>query len=285
MRLCRDDVRSLLLAGLLVWLTNVALAAEVPGQPTAAVAPVKYDQNEALRKSQSAVGTQVGDYTLFDRQGKPVRLSDYRGKPLLVSFIYTSCAEVCPTTTQHLAKAVKYMQAALGPDSFSVVTVGFNAPWDSPQAMRDFAERQKIGLPNWEFLSADPATMQRFVRELGFSYAYSVTGFDHISQLTMIDQSGRIDSQIYGDTFELPRMGEPLKKLVGNVQTQYPGWEGISNRIRLFCTVFDPKTGEYKTDYSLFVGTFISIFLIYFCFAWAFREWRRSGQRGAPRVN
>lgn len=269
-------MRLLLLIGLLVGVAGSATAAEVTSQ---AAAPVKFDQQFALKKSQSVIGKQVGNYTLLDRNGQPVSLADYRGKPLLVSFIYTGCSEVCPATTQYLGKAVKYMQAALGADSFAVVTIGFNAPWDSPQAMREFAARQKINLPNWEFLSADAATMQNLTHDLGFEFAYSVTGFDHISQLTLIDQAGTISRQIYGDSFELPQLGEPLKKLVGNVQSQYPGWEGISNRIRLFCTVYDPKTGEYRTDYSFFVGTFISIFMIYACFSWALREWRRSGQR------
>lgn len=241
-----------------------------------ATAPPKLDRETALKFSVGAVGQQVGDYTLLDRKGHQFKLSSYRGKPLLVSFIYTSCFEVCPATTQFLAKAVKHMQAALGADSFAVLTVGFNAPWDSPMTMRDYASRQSIKLPNWEFASADAATMKDFTRNLGFSYAYSVAGFDHISQLTLIDQNGMITHQVYGDSFELPALGEPLKKLVGNVQTQYPGWEGLRNRIRLFCTVYDPKTKGYTTDYSFFGGLFISVIMIYFFAVWILRTWRNA---------
>jgi len=270
------------LIGLLFGVAGSSYAVEATAQ---VAAPAKFDQKSALQKSQAVVGKKVGDYTLLDRNGQPVRLADYRGKPLLVSYIYTSCAEVCPATTQYLAKAVKYMQSALGADSFAVVTVGFNAPWDSPQAMRDFAARQRIDLPNWEFLSADATTMQKLTRDLGFDYAYSVSGFDHISQLTIIDQEGTIHRQVYGDNFELPMMGEPLKKLVGNEQSQYPGWEGLKNRIRLFCTIYDPKSGEYRTDYSFFFSMFISVIVIYACFAWVVREWRRSGRRDLPKID
>lgn len=274
-------MRLLLLLGLL----GVAGAAFSSEGNVQAAAPAKFDQKSALQFSQSVVGQQVADHTLFDRSGQTVKISSYRGKPVLVSFIYTGCSETCPATTQYLAKAVKYMQAALGADSFQVLTVGFNAPWDSPQAMRDFASRQNIKLPHWEFLSADAATMQKFTRALGFSYAYSVTGFDHISQLTLIDQEGKIYRQIYGDSFELPQMGEPLKKLVGNVQTQYPGWEGLSNRIRLFCTVYDPSTGAYATDYSFFIGIFISMVMTYFFVKWIAREWRRAPRRNPPKAH
>ena len=267
----------------LLCLLGMAVAAFASEGIAQSAAPVKFDQKSAIQFSRSVVDQQVGDYTLIDRNGHSVKLSSFRGKPLLVSFVYTGCSEVCPVTTQHLAKAVKYMQAALGADSFAVLTAGFNAPWDSPQAMRDFAARQNIKLPNWEFVSADAATMKDFTRDLGFSYAYSVTGFDHISQVTLIDQDGKVYSQIYGDSFALPQMGEPLKKLVGNVQTQYPGWEGISNRIRLFCTMYDPATGTYSTSYLFFANLFVSIVIIFAMIAWVIRAWRRAPRRNSPK--
>jgi len=262
----------------LLGMAGAAFASEENAQPAAA--PVRFDQKSATQFSQNVIGQQVGDYTLVDRNGQPVKLSSYRGKPLLVSFVYTGCSEVCPVTTQYLAKAVKYMRAVLGADSFAVLTAGFNAPWDSPQAMRDFATRQNIKLPNWEYVSADAPTMKNFTRDLGFSYAYSVTGFDHISQLTLIDKDGKVYSQIYGDKFDLPLMGEPLKTLVG-MQAQYAGWEGISNRIRLFCTTYNPATGTYSTDYLFFVNLFVSIVIIFAMIAWAIRAWRRAPKYGA----
>ena len=49
------------------------------------------------------LGSQPANYTLLDREGRPVRLSSYRGKPLLVSFIYTGCFTVCPTDPNRAA--------------------------------------------------------------------------------------------------------------------------------------------------------------------------------------
>src|SRR5450631_3820589 len=86
----------------------------------------------ALRTSQAVVGQPIGDYVLTAGDGKRFRLSDYRGKPLLVNFIYTGCTQVCPTTTVFRGKAMGEARRALGADAFNVVTVGFNLPFDSP---------------------------------------------------------------------------------------------------------------------------------------------------------
>jgi cytochrome oxidase Cu insertion factor (SCO1/SenC/PrrC family) len=80
----------------------------------------------------------VGDFVLLDRQGRPVELSRYRGKPLLVTFIYTACFQVCPTITRNLQKAVDSTVSVMGADRFNVISIGFNQPFDSPAALRDF---------------------------------------------------------------------------------------------------------------------------------------------------
>ena len=67
--------------------TQAPAAGDLQALPT----PISLDQTAALRASQAVLGNRIGDFTLLDPEGRPVRLSQYRGKPLLVSFIYTGC--------------------------------------------------------------------------------------------------------------------------------------------------------------------------------------------------
>ena len=106
-----------------------------------APAPV-FDEKEVLKISQSAIGNQLGDYAFTDHSGHTVRLSDYRGKPLVVSMIYTRCPIICVTTTRSLS-ALKLSQDALGTDSFGVLTVGFDTENDTPEVMGDFARSEE----------------------------------------------------------------------------------------------------------------------------------------------
>ena len=114
----------------------------------AAFAAQAFDEKAALRESQAAVGRQVADHEFRDSTGKVVRLSELRGKPLVVEFVYTGCMQVCPATTQFLKGAVKDAERAIGPGTFRVATIGFNLPFDSPAAMKDFARRNSVSSPN-----------------------------------------------------------------------------------------------------------------------------------------
>jgi cytochrome oxidase Cu insertion factor (SCO1/SenC/PrrC family) len=158
-----------------------------------------FDQKVALRESQAALGRTIGDYTLRDTEGRAVRLADLRGKPLVVNFVYTGCFQVCPVTTQFLAGAVTQAERTLGPGTFRVVTIGFNLPFDTPQAMKDFRRKHALESPHWLFLSPDAKTLPGLVADFGFRYESTAAGFDHLLQVSIVDAQGRIYRQVYGD--------------------------------------------------------------------------------------
>ena len=265
-------MRGVMLFALAIGAIGLCRGAEVVD---AAEESARFDQQSALRVSAQAVGQLLGDYSLLDRDGRPIQFSRFRGKPLLVSMIFTKCTQACPMTTRYLREAVRAMQEAFGADSFAVLSVGFDSASDTPVAMRSFAKRQGVDLPNWEFASADAANVSALARAVGFSFRPSSAGYDHISQLTIVDSQGRVFGQVYGDDFELPSLGEPLKQLVGRAPTHFAFWQNVGRRIRLFCTTFDPSTGRYRTDYSFFIGMLISAAMIVPFGIWLGRELRR----------
>ena len=191
-------------------------------------ASADYDRDAALSHSQAAIGRRLGNHRLTNTSGNPVRISDYAGKPLLISLVFTSCDYTCPVTTRRLKKAVEAASEVLDADSFHVVTIGF----------------------------------------------------DHITQVTVIDRDGMIYRQVYGEMFELPWLVEPLKELVFN-RPQSAGHlvAGLFDRIRLFCTVYNPNTGRYEFDYSIFIQTAIGLMVLLSVFAYLLREYLQARRK------
>jgi len=246
--LLRSALAYLLVAAVLV-LSSVDPAAARP-QP----GPEGVDEDEALAVSQSAIGRLVGDYAFTDRLHRSVRLADFQGKPLIVSMIYTGCADICPMVSETLSDAIEVARDALGEDSFRIVTVGFDARNDTPERMRAYARSHGLARKDWRFLSADADTVDRLATDLGFLFFASPKGFDHLSQTTVVDAEGRVYRQIYGAGFETPQLVEPLKQLVFGRNADLATWSGIVNKVRLFCTIYDPASDRYKFDYSIFIS-------------------------------
>jgi protein SCO1/2 len=241
------------------------------------------DPDRAMKLSQSVLGKQVGDYAFVDRDGRQLRLAQYRGKPLVVSLVYTGCFAVCPVTTARVAKAIGEARKTLGTGAFNVVTIGFNLPYDSPEAMRDYARRYGVDDPGWNFLSAYAKQLPELLADLGFSYVATSGGFDHITQLTILDGDGRVRRQVYGEDFALPLLIDPLQELVTGRPLPAGNLAELVERIRIVCTVYDPRTGRYRFKTSVIgdVVSFVLIGVTIFGFLWHDRRKRR---RLAPRA-
>lgn len=235
------------------------------------------DREQVLRLSEAAIGREVsGQYRFTDTGGRQIALGSLRGSPVVVSLIYTSCYHTCPMVTEYLADVVRMARKVLGADSFRVVTIGFDTPNDNPVRMRQFARERGINDPGWHFLSTDARTLADLSRDLGFSFVASAKGFDHMTQATVLDRAGRVYRQVYGDRFPAPALVEPLKELVFETPPQAGLLASLTNEVRLFCTVFDPSTGRYRFDYSLFVEIFAALTCLAGAAWMIVRTWRRT---------
>lgn len=261
-----------------------AVLAIVATQTSAADTAAALDEKIAFSRSQSVIGMPVGDFVLLDREGRPVELARYRGKPLLVNFIYTACFQVCPTTTRNLQKAVQNTVDVLGADRFNIISIGFNQPFDSPPAMKNFAVQHGINLSNWEFLSPSAAILDDLTRNFGFSYVATAAGFDHLNQVTLVDAEGKIFRQVYGEKFTAADLAEPLKAMVAGaaIPPQTSTLTEIIERVRILCSVYDPIAGRYRTNYSLYM--MIAGFLTFTAFTiyLGIHVWRNRRRREAP---
>ncbi|MBL0042047.1 MAG: SCO family protein [Xanthomonadales bacterium] len=231
------------------WMLAVLLAvvaADVLGAPGTTL-----DIDEAIAFSRARVGSTPGDFVLRDREGREVALSSFRGKPLIVNFVFTGCFQVCPTSTRDLQGAVRAMRDRFGPNQFNVLSIGFNQPTDSPLAMKMFAAQLRIREPNWEFLSPRPEDVPALTEAYGFRFRPSPAGFDHTVQVSLLDAQGVIRSQVYGD-FSAEILGEPIRRLLrGMLLGETHTAADFIERVRIFCSVYDPTTGKYKADYTL----------------------------------
>jgi protein SCO1/2 len=228
---------------LAAWLAGSTVAhAQAPGNEAASA---------ALRTSQAAIGHRTSDHAFVDQDGRPLRLSQLRERPVVVSLVFTNCYEVCSGLTLHLRDVVRIARETLGARSFAVLTVGFDSANDTPARMRAYARDRGIADPDWRFVSADEATIRRFTDEIGFTWAPSPRGFDHVTQVTILDPAGVVVRQVYGEAFEPPELVEPLKQLMMRGDVARGSVRGLIERVRLYCSVYDPGARRYRVDYSM----------------------------------
>jgi len=217
----------------------------------------------AVDNSIAAEGKKPGDYKLVDQDGVSFSLSEYfkDGKPLVLSYIYTSCPQVCPTITMELKKAVDGARSKFG-DRFEVLTIGFDPVNDTPEAMKEYGLRFTKSFKGFRFAAGDMETIERLLSDTGFFHVKQDDGsFDHMDMTTVVRPDGTIYRQIYSLRTQPQNLGLRLDELITG-KAEGGNTLSMVDKIKFFCYRYDPYTGKYVLDYPVFVSIFIQALII-----------------------
>jgi protein SCO1/2 len=236
-------------------------------------AGTKFEPRDALARSQAAVGKSIGDYTLIDRDGKLVRLASTAANVHRVVHLYRLHAGL-PTTTKFLQRgrgSATRAGSRCVPGHYRGLQPALR------HAGRDARVPAQTGidLANWAFVAGDPPTIDALARDAGFAWIPSASGFDHLTQATIVDARGRIFQQVYGEVFELPMFVRPLQALTDGTPAPVQNLSDILERVRILCTVYDPRAGKYRLNYGLFIEIFVGLACLGATLYYLGSEWRR----------
>ena len=135
---------------------NVGSAAvQAPGEKV----PRRLDEGEQRRY--------FSDTRLLDQDGREVRFytDALRGKIVLISFIYTSCTDICPILMSHLSDVQNSLGDRFGKDVF-FVSISVDPEDDTPEELKEYAERYETK-PGWTFLTGPKKDVDAVIRRFG----------------------------------------------------------------------------------------------------------------------
>ncbi|UVE18173.1 SCO family protein [Pseudomonas sp. LS44] len=124
--------------------------------------------NQLQAKPARSEDSYFPNVTLFTHEGKAVRFYDdlIRDKVVAVNMMYASCGDRCPTMTANLLAVQKLLGARAGRDVF-FYSLTLQPELDTPAVLKEYAEKYRIKA-GWQFLTGDPADMERVRLRLGF---------------------------------------------------------------------------------------------------------------------
>lgn len=218
---------------------------------------------QAATSAQWAEGATLNDYALTDHEGRRFYLSEYfnTGKPLLVSFIYTTCGSTCPETTAALLASIKEVRGEFG-DGFNVLTIGFGGE-ETPASLAEYGKRFQGAFMEMRFATADKETLERLTKEFGFFYKKKEDGhgFDHLNMVSVVSTDGRLYRQAYGIRIKPEDIKKPLRELAsGMIPAEKP--PTLIDSLKMFCTVEDPLTRELSANYPVILSIVLQVGLI-----------------------
>ena len=102
--------------------------------------------------------------SLIDQHGATVSLASLKGKPVLIDFVYTSCASTCPLLTEKMAAIAHQLGPALGAD-VTIVSITLDPEHDRPAELAKYAKTHDADENGWIFLTGTPAQIDQVLAQ------------------------------------------------------------------------------------------------------------------------
>lgn len=151
------------------------------------------------------------DVPLVDQHGRTLTLTEFRGRPLVATMVYTSCRSVCPTITEELKAIERRLPAPLKSD---VVFAMFSLDpgRDTPSALQEFAVAHRLDDRTWRLLAASEDDIRVLSAVLGVRYQRVDEGeIAHSAVILAIDRDGVVRGRRVGPSGDL----QPLVAALG----------------------------------------------------------------------
>jgi len=127
-------------------------------------------------------GVRAPAFELTDERGEPVAMNDFRGEPVIVTFLYTHCDDTCPPAAQQVKGALD----DLGRD-LPALAIAVEPPRDTPESARAFLSEQRM-LGRMRFVLGTRDELEPVWR--GFAIRPQAARTEHQARIVLVDDRG-----------------------------------------------------------------------------------------------
>jgi len=187
----------------------------------ASVASLVWGSVDAAPKSEAlpTIGPAPA-FTLTAQDERRVSLADLRGKVVVLTFIYTACADTCPLLTAKLAG----LQPRLGADFAQrvfFVSVTVDPERDTPAVLKGYGAAHGARFDGWAFLTGTPAEIREVGKRYGIFAKKTARGdVDHTFLTSVIDPRGVLRVQYMGVRFEPAELLTDIRSVLAETVTR-----------------------------------------------------------------
>ena len=191
-----------------IWAIEDVDASRVSGSAAA----LREDTTIRGRKAFRSVGEDMPNFALYDQTGEVVDISRYRGKYILLNFIYTRCpiATMCPAAV-NLMEAVQHdVREAGRSEELELISITFDPEYDTPGVLCEYAEIRGIDTSNYSFMTGPETAIKDLLRQFGVLAQVQGPLIQHTLATLLIDPQGRIIDRADGSQWDVEQFARKI---------------------------------------------------------------------------
>lgn len=155
------------------------------------------------RRAYREVGENLPDFALYDLSGEVVQSARFRGKQIMLNFIFTRCpvATMCPAATQKMMETQRLAREA-GVANLELVSITLDPVYDTPGVLKEYADARGIDTGNFSFLTGPEGAIKDLLAQFGVITEFQGPILNHTLATILINEQGRIIHRFDGSNWE-----------------------------------------------------------------------------------
>jgi protein SCO1/2 len=160
-------------------------------------------------------GDAVPVFTLTDQTGSRVTLSQWAGKVVAVTFIYTSCPlpDYCFRLANNFSQLNQRFAGRMGRD-LVLLSISFDPVHDQPSVLAKYASTWKADPESWHFVTGPLDDVKAVSRQFGLNFWPDEDNVTHSLHTLVIDRRGRLAADFEGNQFTARQLGDYVEALI-----------------------------------------------------------------------
>ena len=164
---------------------------------------LRQDTHNRGRSAYREIGETVPDFALYDQSGRVVQSARFRGRQIMINFIFTRCPVVtmCPAATAKMIAVQKLAREAAVPN-LELVSITLDPAFDTPGVLKEYADVRGIDTANFSFLTGPESAIKDLLTQFGVIAEFEGELLKHTLTTLLIDENGKISHRADGSAWE-----------------------------------------------------------------------------------
>jgi protein SCO1/2 len=182
-----------------IWPADDASVSQVATQANA----LRQDTLTRGKTAYREIGEAIPQFALFDQAGRVVDSGRFRGKKIMLNFIFSRCpvANMCPAATMKMMQLQKLAREA-GVPNLELVSITLDPTYDTPGVLKEYASARGIDTSNFSFLTGPENAIKDLLEQFGVLAEFDGDFLKHTLATLLIDENGRIIHRVDGSAWD-----------------------------------------------------------------------------------
>jgi protein SCO1 len=171
------------------------------------------------------LGQAAPDFSLTDQNREHVTLSQFAGRVVAISFVYTRCPfpEFCFRLTNNFARLQKRFGGQMG-SGLILLTISLDPVHDRAETLAEYARTWNIHVKGWHLLTGPPAEVQKFCERFGVAFFPDEGQLIHSLHTLIIDRHGKLAANLEGNEFTAEELGDLVQSVLNGGPSNHSGY-------------------------------------------------------------